>query len=100
MDEAEVDDDDEEEDEWEEGAQAIIAENDRHGYRNDGEGGPSARDIEGHRRLAQMIHNEKEDEIEEYYRWVGSFRPFLYKDQRFRGFLSVFAALVTLRCIS
>ncbi|XP_055342396.1 transcription elongation factor SPT5-like [Paramacrobiotus metropolitanus] len=68
LDEAEVDDDDEEDEEWEDGVEAAIIENDRHNYRNEPEGGPSARDIEGHRRLAQMLHTEKEDEIEAYYR--------------------------------
>ncbi|XP_074659963.1 transcription elongation factor SPT5-like isoform X2 [Tubulanus polymorphus] len=62
LDEAEVDDEgEEEEDDWEEGAEEII---DRKSIIDSG---PSARDIEGKRRLEQMW-SQKEDEIEEYYR--------------------------------
>lgn len=62
LDEADVDDEgDETEEEWEEGAEDII---DRKSVHE----GPSARDIEGKIRLAQIWNSEKEDEIEEYYR--------------------------------
>ncbi|CAI9740140.1 transcription elongation factor SPT5-like [Octopus vulgaris] len=62
LDEADVDEDGEEsEEEWEEGAEDII---DRKSVHE----GPSARDIEGKRRLEQIWNSEKEDEIEEYYR--------------------------------
>lgn len=61
LDEAEVDDDvDEDEGEWEEGAEEII----------DTKGGDQsrARELDSHRRLTRMFNEQKEDEIEEYYR--------------------------------
>ncbi|CAH1787389.1 unnamed protein product [Owenia fusiformis] len=62
IDEAEVDDEGDEDDEgdWEEGAEDLIDKKSTYE-------GPSARDIEGKRRLEQMW-SQKEDEIEEYYR--------------------------------
>ncbi|CAK9291026.1 unnamed protein product [Gordionus sp. m RMFG-2023] len=60
LDEAEVDDEGEEEEDWEEGAEDLI---DRRSI----SGESTARDAEGARRLAHML-NQKEDEIEEYYK--------------------------------
>lgn len=62
LDEAEVDDDVEDDEEWEDGAEDIIdqsksAHNDRAG-----------RDLDSHRRLQKMFNDQKEDEIEQYYR--------------------------------
>ncbi|KAL7286586.1 hypothetical protein TKK_0019213 [Trichogramma kaykai] len=61
--EAEVDDDAEDEEEWEDGAHELgIVENEIE------ELGPTARDIEGRRRISNMWDSQKEEEIEEYLR--------------------------------
>ena len=59
MDEEDEDDEEDAEDGYEEVREEVTG-----GYE---EGGPSARDIEGKRRLQEMW-SQKEDEIEEYYR--------------------------------
>ncbi|XP_050430817.1 transcription elongation factor SPT5-like isoform X2 [Adelges cooleyi] len=63
IDEAEVDDEVEEEDEWEEGPvdTSIVA-------NEEDESGPTAREIEGHRRGNDLWDSKNEDEIEEYLR--------------------------------
>ncbi|GAB6022325.1 transcription elongation factor spt5 [Chamberlinius hualienensis] len=61
IDEAEVDDEVEDDEEWEEGAEDIID-------KKANIEGPTAREIEGQRRLQTFWNNQKEDEIEEYYR--------------------------------
>lgn len=60
LDEAEVDDDVEEDEEWEEGAEDII---DTKGSQQE-----RGRDLDSHRRLQKMFNDQKEDEIEQYYR--------------------------------
>ncbi|XP_058789621.1 transcription elongation factor SPT5-like [Phymastichus coffea] len=61
--EAEVDEDVEEDEDWEEGAQEIgIVENEID------EIGPTAREIEGHRRVSDIWNSQKEEEIEAYLR--------------------------------
>ncbi|PSN34935.1 Transcription elongation factor SPT5 [Blattella germanica] len=62
IDEAEVDDEVEEEDEWEDGAEEIgIIQNEYEEER-----GPTAREIEGHRRVTSIWNSQREDQIEEY----------------------------------
>lgn len=61
LDEAEVDDDVEEDDEWEEGADEII---DTNKFTEQSR----ARELDSHRRLQKMFSDQREDEIEQYYR--------------------------------
>lgn len=61
LDEAEVDDEVEEDDEYEDGFGEDIIDRRNTNYE-------SAREINAHRSLAQMINFDKEDEIEEYYK--------------------------------
>lgn len=62
LDEAEVDDEIEDDEEWEDGAHQEIIDNNKH--LDDS----SHRDMDSHRRLQMMWNNQKEDEIEDYYR--------------------------------
>ena len=61
LDEAEVDDDVEDDEEWEDGAEDIIDQS-KAGHADRG------RDLDSHRRLQKMFNDQKEDEIEQYYR--------------------------------
>ncbi|XP_033751673.1 transcription elongation factor SPT5-like [Pecten maximus] len=62
IDEADVDDEGEDdEDDWESGAEDLIEA--KSNYE-----GPTAREIEGNRRLEHLFKSQKEDEIEAYYR--------------------------------
>ena len=61
LDEAEVDDDVEDDEEWEEGAEDIIDQ-------SKGVHADRGRELDSHRRLQKMFNDQKEDEIEQYYR--------------------------------
>ncbi|PVD33727.1 hypothetical protein C0Q70_04987 [Pomacea canaliculata] len=61
IDEADVDEEDEDDEEWEEGAEELID-------RKSTYEGPSAKEIESHQRLNQILESQDEDEIEAYYR--------------------------------
>nr|CAD7602342.1 unnamed protein product [Timema genevievae] len=62
IDEAEVDDEVDDDEEWEDGVEVGIVSNEYE------ELGPTARDIEGRRRVTNLWDSQKEDEIEEYLR--------------------------------
>ena len=62
LDEAEVDDDVEEDEDWEDGAEEHMIDNNKVSEAS------RARELDSHRRLQKMFNDQKEDEIEQYYR--------------------------------